>query len=412
MSNLKKLSNNNAFCVRKDFPILHKAIDGKKITYLDSAASAQKPSSVIEAIKHTYENNYANVHRGIYKLSQIATEKYEEARLKVVEFINASSVEEIIFTRGATEGINLIASCLSDKIIKAGDEIIISTLEHHSNIIPWQIVSKKTGAKIVEVKPDQDGNIFLEDIKKLISNKTKVIALPHVTNSIGSILAIEEICAEAKKNGIITVIDGCQAAPHIKVNVKKIDADFYVFSGHKIYGPSGIGVLYGRKSILDTLDPYQTGGEMIDYVSIQESTYTSLPNKFEAGTPNIVGAIGLGKAIDFVSAIGMDKIRDHSKNITNYLFEEFKKIDFIQIIGNPKERLSIVSFLVKGSHPHDVALLLDNRGIAIRAGHHCAQPAMRHFKVETTLRASVGIYNNYEEIDFFVATLKEIVKYF
>ena len=412
MSNLKKLSNNNAFCVRKDFPILHKAIDGKKITYLDSAASAQKPSSVIEAIKHTYENNYANVHRGIYKLSQIATEKYEEARLKVVEFINASSVEEIIFTRGATEGINLIASCLSDKIIKAGDEIIISTLEHHSNIIPWQIVSKKTGAKIVEVKPDQDGNIFLEDIKKLISNKTKVIALPHVTNSIGSILAIEEICAEAKKNGIITVIDGCQAAPHIKVNVKKIDADFYVFSGHKIYGPSGIGVLYGRKSILDTLDPYQTGGEMIDYVSIQESTYTSLPNKFEAGTPNIVGAIGLGKAIDFVSAIGMDKIRDHSKNITNYLFEEFKKIDFIQIIGNPKERLSIVSFLVKGSHPHDVALLLDNRGIAIRAGHHCAQPAMRHFKVETTLRASVGIYNNYEEIDFFVANLKEIVKYF
>jgi cysteine desulfurase / selenocysteine lyase len=412
MSNPNLLSGNNISFVKEEFPIFNKEIDGKKITYLDSAASAQKPRCVIESIKQTYENNYANVHRGIYKLSQIATEKYEEARSKVAKFINADSIEEIIFTRGATEGINLIASCLANKIIKADDEIMISTLEHHSNIIPWQIAAKKTGAKIIEVKPDQDGNIFIEEIKKLISNKTKVIALPHVTNSIGSILAIEEICEEAKKFGIITVIDGCQATPHISVNVKKIGADFYVFSGHKLYGPSGIGVLYGRKDMLDTLDPYQTGGEMIDYVSIQESTYTNLPNKFEAGTPNIVGAIGLGKAIDFVSEIGMDTIKDHSKNITNYLFEEFKKIDFIEIIGNPKDRLSIVSFLVKGSHPHDVALLLDNRGIAIRAGHHCAQPAMRHFKVETTLRASVGIYNNYDEIDFFISNLKQITKYF
>ena len=412
MSKPNLLSGNNISCVKEEFPIFNKEIDGKKITYLDSAASAQKPKCVIESIKQTYENNYANVHRGIYKLSQIATEKYEEARSKVAKFINADSIEEIIFTRGATEGINLIASCLANKIIKADDEIMISTLEHHSNIIPWQIAAKKIGAKIIEVKPDQDGNIFIEDVKKLISNKTKVIALPHVTNSIGSILAIEEICKEAKKFGIITVIDGCQATPHISVNVKKIDADFYVFSGHKLYGPSGIGVLYGRKEMLDTLDPYQTGGEMIDYVSIQESTYTNLPNKFEAGTPNIVGAIGLGKAIDFVSEIGMDTIKDHSKNITNYLLEEFKKTDFIEIIGNPKDRLSIVSFLVKGSHPHDVALLLDNRGIAIRAGHHCAQPAMRHFKVETTLRASVGIYNNYEEIDFFISNLKQITKYF
>ena len=412
MSNPDLLSGNNISCVKEEFPIFNKVIDGKKITYLDSAASAQKPKCVIESIKQTYENNYANVHRGIYKLSQIATEKYEEARSKVAKFISADSIEEIIFTRGATEGINLIASCLANKIIKEDDEIMISTLEHHSNIIPWQIAAKKTGAKIIEVKPDQDGNIFIEEIKKLISNKTKVIALPHVTNSIGSILAIEEICEEAKKFGIITVIDGCQATPHISVNVKKIGADFYVFSGHKLYGPSGIGVLYGRKAILDTLDPYQTGGEMIDYVSIQESTYTNLPNKFEAGTPNIVGAIGLGKAIDFVSEIGMDTIKDHSKNITNYLFEEFKKTDFIEIIGNPKDRLSIVSFLVKGSHPHDVALLLDNRGIAIRAGHHCAQPAMRHFKVETTLRASVGIYNNYDEIDFFISNLKQITKYF
>ncbi len=412
MSNLKVLSNKSIFCVREQFPILNKTIDGKNIIYLDSAASAQKPKSVIDAIKYTYENNYANVHRGVYKLSQIATEKYEEARMKVAQFINANSTDEVIFTRGATEGINLIASCLSSKILKEGDEIMISTLEHHSNIIPWQIAAKKTGAKIVEVKPDQEGNIILEDIKTLINKKTKVISLPHVTNSIGSILGIEEICAEAKKNGIITVIDGCQAAPHLNIDVKKIDSDFYVFSGHKLYGPSGIGVLHGRKSILDSLDPYQTGGEMIEFVSIQESTYTTLPNKFEAGTPNIVGAIGLGKAIDFVSEVGMDKVKQHSEDITNYLVEEFKKLEFIQMIGNPKKRLSIVSFLVKGSHPHDVALLLDGRGIAIRAGHHCAQPAMKHFKVETTLRASVGIYNNYKEIDFLISNLKEIVKYF
>ncbi len=410
LNTIKKITN--LADIKKEFPILNKIIDGKKITYLDSAASSQKPNSVISCIKNTYESDYANVHRGIYKLSQIATEKYEESRSKVAKFINASSSEEIIFTRGATEGINLIASCLADNIISRGDEIIISTLEHHSNIIPWQMVSKNTGAKIVEVKPDIDGNISIGEVVKLISSKTKVISLPHVTNSIGSMLDVEFICNEASNRGIISIIDGCQSVPNLSVDVKKLKADFYVFSGHKLYGPSGIGVLYGRKEILEKFNPYQTGGEMIDYVSIYESTFAKIPNKFEAGTPNIVGAIALGKAIDFVSNIGMENIKEHSMNITNYLVEEFKKINYVKIIGNPKERISIVSFLIHESHPHDIALLLDSRGIAVRAGHHCAQPAMRHFKVDTTLRASVGIYNSIEDVDFLISNLKQIVKYF
>ncbi len=409
---IKAVTEDFSINLKQKFPILNKKIDGKRITYLDSAASSQKPQKVIDIIKSAYENSYANVHRGVYKLSQIATDKYEASRKKIADFINAEVPEEIIFTRGATEGINLVASCLSEKIIKDGDEIIISTLEHHSNIIPWQIAAKKTGAKIVELKPDMDGNIYLSELKKYISNKTKVIALPHITNSIGSVLQIEEICAEARKKGIITVIDGCQAIPHIKVDIKNIKPDFYVFSGHKLYGPSGIGVLYGKKDLLEKLDPYQTGGEMIDYVSIQEATFSKIPNKFEAGTPNIVGAIGLGEAIEFVSEIGMINITHHSKLLTNYLANKFKEMKFIKVIGNPENRLGILSFLVEGAHPHDVSLLLDNRGIAIRAGHHCAQPAMRHFNVETTLRVSFGVYNNEDDIDNFVYHLKDIVKYF
>ena len=413
MNNLKNvISLNNVNSLKKNFPILNKKIDGKKIVYLDSAASSQKPQKVIDVIKATYENSYANVHRGIYKLSQIATDKYEDSRNKIAKFINVENSKEIIFTRGATEGINLVASCLSNDFLESGDEIIISTLEHHSNIIPWQIASKKTGARIVELKPDNEGNIFLNDIRKYISSKTKIIALPHITNSIGSILQVNEICLEAKKKGIITVIDGCQAAPHIEIDIKQINPDFYVFSGHKIYGPSGIGVLYGREEMLERLSPYQTGGEMIDFVSIQTATFAKIPNKFEAGTPNIVGAIALGTAIDFLSQIGMNNITEHSKTLTDYLSSKFNELDFIKIIGNPKQRLGIISFLVEGGHPHDVALLLDNRGISVRAGHHCAQPAMRHFNVDTTLRVSFGVYNNEEDVDNFISNLKDIIKYF
>ena len=330
----------------------------------------------------------------------------------VAEFLNAKHTKEIIFTRGATEGLNLIANCLQENNLRKGDEIIISTLEHHSNIIPWQIACKKSGANIIELKPDEEGNIAWKDYERLISNKTKIISLPHITNSIGSILPVKEICHESRKKGVITVVDGCQAAPHLKIDVQDINADFYVFSGHKIYAPSGIGVLYGKKNILEKLSPYQTGEEMIDYVSIQEATFAKIPNKFEAGTPNIVGAIGLGAAIDFLTEIGMNAIYEHSSLLTNYLEKQLEKIDFIKIIGNPVQRLGIVSFLVKNSHPHDLALLLDNRGISVRAGHHCAQPAMRHFGVETTLRASIGIYNNSEDIDFLIKNLKDVIKYF
>ena len=407
MNYLAEFSN-----IKKQFPIFKNKINGKDLVYLDSAASAQKPSMVIDSIKNTYENNYANVHRGIYHLSQLATDAYEDSRIKAQLFINAKNSNEIIFTRGATEGLNLIASCIMNQYISEGDEILISTLEHHSNIIPWQIGCNKKNAKLCEVKPNSRGDITLEEIKKLISKKTKIIALPHITNSIGTQLPIKEICNEAKKNNVITVIDGCQSAPHIKVDVQDLGCDFYVFSGHKVYGPSGIGVLYGKSDILNELDPYQTGGEMIDYVSIEKSTYANIPHKFEAGTPNIVGAISLGYALDFVEKIGINNITDHSKKLTSYLVENIRKDNDITLLGDPKERISIVSFLCKNAHPHDLALLLDKRGIALRAGHHCAQPAMRHFKVDTTLRASIGVYNDEDDIDYFLENLNDVKKYF
>ncbi len=403
---------NNIENIKNQFPIFRNKINGKDLIYLDSAASAQKPEMVIQSIKDTYEKHYANVHRGIYHLSQIATDAYENARSKVKSFINAKDIKEIIFTRGATEGLNLIASCLGNKFLSEGDEVLISTLEHHSNIIPWQIACRNTKAVLREIKPDNNGDITIENILKCINKKTKIIALPHITNSLGSNLPIKKICSEAKKYDIITVIDGCQAVPHIGVDMQDLDCDFYVFSGHKIYGPSGIGVLYGKSIILNELEPYQTGGEMIDYVSIENSTYTTLPHKFEAGTPNIVGAISLGYALDFVNKIGMKNIEHHSKTLTRYLLEKIRLDNDVILLGDPEERIGLVSFTCKNAHPHDIALLLDKRGIALRAGHHCAQPAMRHFKVETSLRASIGVYNSQGDIDSFLENLRDIKKYF
>ena len=403
---------NNIENIKNQFPIFRNKINGKDLIYLDSAASAQKPEMVIQSIKDTYEKHYANVHRGIYHLSQIATDAYENARSKVKSFINAKDIKEIIFTRGATEGLNLIASCLGNKLLSEGDEVLISTLEHHSNIIPWQIACRNTKAVLREIKPDNNGDITIENILKCINKKTKIIALPHITNSLGSNLPIKKICSEAKKYDIITVIDGCQAVPHIGVDMQDLDCDFYVFSGHKIYGPSGIGVLYGKSIILNELEPYQTGGEMIDYVSIENSTYTTLPHKFEAGTPNIVGAISLGYALDFVNKIGMKNIEHHSKTLTRYLLEKIRLDNDVILLGDPEERIGLVSFTCKNAHPHDIALLLDKRGIALRAGHHCAQPAMRHFKVETSLRASIGVYNSQGDIDSFLENLRDIKKYF
>ena len=303
--------------IKKEFPLLNKEHNGSPLIYLDSAATSQKPERVINSIKDCYENNYANVHRGVYKLSQIATDKYENARIKVANFLGTKENEQVIFTRGATEGLNLIAHCLSEGYIKKNDEVIISTLEHHSNIIPWQIACKRKGAKIVELKPSKEGEITFNHVKELLTPKTKIIALPHITNSIGSLVPVDEICKEARKRGIITVIDGCQAAPHIRINLEKIGADFYVISGHKIYGPSGIGALYGKRNFLEKFTPYQTGGEMIDYVGIQNSTFADIPHKFEAGTPNIVGAIAMGTAVDFINDLGIENITAHSINLTS-----------------------------------------------------------------------------------------------
>ncbi len=397
--------------IKDQFPILNNINKVNKLVYLDSAASSQKPQSVIDSISDTYKSSYANVHRGTYKLSQIATDLYEGAREKVASFINADD-NEIIFTRGATEGLNLIAYSYGQAKMKVGEEVIITTLEHHSNIIPWQIACNKTGAKIVEAKPDSQGNISVDSIVSLFNEKTKIISIPHVVNSIGTLIPIQDICREARKRNIITVIDGCQAAPNIPIDVKDIDCDFYVFSGHKLYGPSGIGILFGKNEIINEMDPYQTGGEMIDYVSIQKSTFSKAPNKFEAGTPNIVGAIGLGAAIDFINETGIDEFNKHNLSLTEYGLDALQQVDGIKIIGNPEKRIGIISFLLDNIHPQDLSLMLDSKGFSLRSGHHCAQPTMRHFNVETTIRASIGIYNEKKDFDELANALRSVKRYF
>ena len=379
--------------IKKDFPIFKNS----ELVYLDSAASAQKPLCVIDKIHDLYSNNYSNVNRGVYKLSQILTDKYENSREIVKNFLNANLSSEIIFVRGATEAINLVANTVGKLNIRKNDEIILSRLEHHSNIVPWQILADMNSAVIKVAEPDIYGNITLESITKLISSNTKLISLTHVSNAIGTILPIKEICKEAKSRGIITLIDGCQAAPHMKIDVKELNCDFYVFSGHKTYGPTGIGVLYGRKELLEDAPPYQGGGDMIDKVTFEKTTYAPLPHKFEAGTPNIIGAIVLGEAITWMHKIGIENINNHLKKVTDRGLKILKNIKGIQIIGEIENRAGVISFLYKDSHPHDIATMLDTYDIALRTGHHCAQPTMQFFNVSSTLRASVGIYNSEQD---------------
>ena len=379
--------------IKKDFPIFKNS----ELVYLDSAASAQKPLCVIDKIHDLYSNNYSNVNRGVYKLSQILTDKYENSREIVKNFLNANLSSEIIFVRGATEAINLVANTVGKLNIRKNDEIILSRLEHHSNIVPWQILADMNSAVIKVAEPDIYGNITLESITKLISSNTKLISLTHVSNAIGTILPIKEICKEAKSRGIITLIDGCQAAPHMKIDVKELNCDFYVFSGHKTYGPTGIGVLYGRKELLEDAPPYQGGGDMIDKVTFEKTTYAPLPHKFEAGTPNIIGAIVLGEAITWMHKIGIENINNHLKKVTDIGLKILKNIKGIQIIGEIENRAGVISFLYKDSHPHDIATMLDTYDIALRTGHHCAQPTMQFFNVSSTLRASVGIYNSEQD---------------
>ena len=394
--------------IKKQFPIFQ----NNELIYLDSAASAQKPLCVIESIKSLYSNHYSNINRGVYKLSQILTDKYENSRDIVRNFLNAKDSSEIIFVRGATEAINLVADTVARIHLAKDDEIILSRLEHHSNIVPWQIIAKRNGAKIKVVDPDAEGNIYLESVMKLVNSKTKFICLTHVSNAIGSILPVKEICLEARSRGIITLVDGCQAVPHMSVDVKSIGCDFYVFSGHKTYGPTGIGILYGKKELLEEAPPYQGGGDMIDTVTFEKTTYAPLPNKFEAGTPNIIGAIVLGNALEWMQGIGMDKINKHSQEIIKEGLKILKNIKGVKIIGETNLRAGVISFLYKDVHPHDMATMLDSHNIALRTGHHCAQPTMRYFNISSTLRASVGVYNSDKDFTTLAESIEKIKNLF
>lgn len=401
---MNKLQNK----IKSQFPIFNNG----DLVYLDSAASSQKPYSVLKSINEAYSNHYANIHRGVYRLSQEATDMHEDAREIVKNFINANSVREIIFVRGATEAINLVASTVADTKIEEGDEIILSRLEHHSNIVPWQIVAKKHNAVIKIAESDENGEVSLESVFKNVTSKTKFISITHISNAIGSIIPVKEICKEAKSRGIYTLIDGCQAAPILEVDVQDMECDFYVFSGHKTYGPTGIGVLYGREEILSEAPPYQGGGDMIDKVTFENTTYAGLPSKYEAGTPNIVGAIGLGSALNWMQEIGMNNIYDHSKNVINEGISILKNIKGLRIIGEPSNRGGVISFIYKDIHSHDLGTLLNTYNIAVRTGHHCAQPTMERYKVPSTVRASVGYYNNKEDFESLAEAIIKVGKVF
>ncbi|ENI8943798.1 cysteine desulfurase [Listeria monocytogenes] len=400
--------------IRADFPILAQEINEKPLAYLDNAATSQKPKQVIEALTHYYEFDNANVHRGVHTLAARATDAYESARGKVAKFIHAREVAEIIFTRGTTSAIDLVVDSYAEANIEAGDEIVISYLEHHSNLIPWQQLAKRKGAVLKYIELEEDGTIAVEQAKKTIGEKTKIVALAHVSNVLGTITPIKEIAAIAHQFGAVILVDGAQAVPHMEVDVVDLDADFYAFSGHKMMAPTGIGALYGKRELLDAMEPTEFGGEMIDFVELYDSTWKELPWKFEAGTPIIGGAIALGAAIDYLAEVGLANIHAHEQALASYAIEEMSKIEGITIYG-PKDaskRCGLVTFNLEGAHPHDIATILDEDGIAIRAGHHCAQPLMKWLDVSSTARASFYIYNTKEEIDALIDGLKLTKEYF
>lgn len=396
--------------IRQDFPMLSKTMHAKPLIYFDTAATAQKPQIVIDSISHFYQNHYSTVHRSVYQLAALATQRYQETRIKVQELLNASKVEEIIFTRGTTDAINLVASSFGKAFIKPNDEIILSEMEHHSNIVPWQMMAAERGAKIKIIPIDKNGDLNLTAFKELLNPKTKLVSITHVSNSLGTVNPVKEIIQMAHTAGAKVLIDGAQAIPHMKVDVQDIDADFYVFSGHKLYGPTGIGILYGKENLLNTMPPYQGGGDMIETVTFEKTTYNVLPLKFEAGTPLIAEVIGLGAAIDYVHSIGYANIHNHEKDLLVYATEKMKNIPGLQIYGQSKNKAAIISFGVDGVHPLDIATMLDLKGVALRTGHQCAQPAMRCFDVSAMARVSFGIYNTQEEIDQFVQYLQEVIK--
>ncbi|UFT98246.1 cysteine desulfurase [Radiobacillus kanasensis] len=397
--------------IREQFPILQQEVNGHPLVYLDSAATSQKPISVIEAVENYYKQNNSNVHRGVHTLGNRATDHYEGAREKVRNFINAASTKETIFTRGTTTSINTIAYSYARANLSEGDEVVITYMEHHSNIIPWQQAVKATGATLKYIPMQEDGTIRLEDVRETITSNTKIVSMMHVSNVLGSVNPIKEVAAIAHEHGAIMVVDGAQSVPHMKVDVQDLDCDFYAFSGHKMCGPTGIGVLYGKQHLLEEMEPVEFGGEMIDFVHLYESTWKELPWKFEGGTPIIAGAIGLGAAIDFLTEIGLDKIYEHETQLAHYAMKQLRELDGVTIYG-PEKRAGLVTFNLSDVHPHDTATVLDAEGIAVRAGHHCAQPLMKWLDVTATARASFYLYNTESDVDRLVEGLKRTKEYF
>ena len=399
--------------IRKDFPILSREVNGKPLVYFDNAATTQKPNIVIDSMAHYYKYENANIHRGLHFLSEVATEQYENARLKVKEFINAMSVSEVIFTSGTTDGVNLLANtmCRAD-MLNEGDEIIISHMEHHANIVPWQLLCdrKKTILKVIPI--NDDGEIIMDEYKKLISPKTKLVSIVHTSNTLGTINPIKKVIDIAHDNNIPVLIDAAQAVAHQKIDVQELDCDFLVFSGHKLFGPTGIGVMYGKAELLNKLPPYQGGGDMIRTVTFEETTYEDIPNKFEAGTPNIVGGIGLGVAIKYLNMFSFNDISQYENELLQYATKQMLEINGIKIIGTAEKKASVISFTVDGIHPYDIGTIIDTDGIAIRTGHHCTQPIMKRYNVSATARASFAFYNTKNEIDTFIKALNKVIKMF
>lgn len=398
--------------IREDFPILKEKIYGKPLVYLDSAATTQKPQVVIDTIQDYYSHDNANIHRGVYLLSQRATEAYEQSRVKIQNFIHAAESREIIFVRSATEALNLVAHTYGREHVQAGDEVIVSAMEHHSNIVPWQIICQEKGATLRVIPMNDDGELLLDEYGKLLNPRVRMVAVTHISNALGTINPIRQIVDLAHQQDIPVIVDGAQAAPHLAVDVQALDCDFYAVTGHKLYGPTGVGILYGKADLLDAMPPYQGGGEMIRSVTFEKTTYNVLPNKFEAGTPNIAGGIGLGAAVDYVSQIGRKQIMAYEEELLAYATQRLSSIEQVRIIGTAREKASILSFLMEGVHAHDVGTILDQQGIAVRTGHHCAQPVMDRFGIPATARVSLAFYNTRGEIDALIKGVQRVIEVF
>ncbi len=402
----------DAAMLSKDFPALNQLVHGKPLVYLDNAATSQKPQSVIDAITRFYQEDCSNIHRGVHLLSERATNAYEEARLAVQQFIHAASHAEVIFVRGATEAINLVAQSYGRTQVQPGDAVLVSAMEHHSNIVPWQMLCEEKGAKVRVIPMNDRGELVLEEYEKLLTPETKLVAVAHVSNALGTINPIRQMICMAHDHGIPVLVDGAQAVPHLQVDVQDLDCDFYAFSGHKMYGPTGIGILYGKQRLLEAMPPYQGGGDMISSVTFEKTTYNSLPHKFEAGTPDISGVIGLGAAIEYLTRVGLDNVAVHEHDLLVYATEQITRLPGVRVIGTAKEKAAVLSFVLDGIHPHDVGTILDQEGIAVRTGHHCAQPVMQFFGIPATTRASFALYNTETEVDTLMRGIKTVQEMF